>query len=185
MDLKIFKVIQAIVFATFFVSPAISANVLSPLPAEVTQRWHELEYVGQASLRRFGFHIYDATLWMASNRNDESYATTLSALSITYAKNIRAKKLLSSTKKEWRKLGITDKHPTDKWINELQEMWPDVKKGDQLIVIFEPGGNSSFYNKYKKLGTIEDADFGPAFLSIWLHKNASFKNKRKQLLGVS
>ena len=177
------KILQAIVLTSIFCVTALSAKVLSPLPSEVTQQWQDLVIIGQTSLKRFGFHIYDASFWMTSRQNDESYLTNLSALSITYKKNIRAEKLLSSTKKEWRKLGIANDYPTDAWLYELQQIWPDVKKGDQLIFVFDPNGMSTFFNTHKKLGTIEDSRFGPAFLSIWLGKNASFKKSRNELLG--
>ena len=185
MHQKAIKIFQVIVLTLFLSDFAVAAKVLSPLPAEVTRQWDELALIGETSLKRFGFHIYDASFWMASNRDDESFSTTLSALSITYAKNIRAEKLLSSTKKEWKKLGIANNHPTDAWLSELKQIWPDVKKGDQLIIVFEPGGDSTFFSKHKKLGTIGDTKFGPAFLAIWLDKNASFIKNRNELLGKS
>ena len=177
------KFVQVVVFATIIFVPTISANVLSPLPNEVAKRWNDLELVGQTSLKRFGFHIYDASFWMVSNRTDESFSTTLCALSITYEKNIRAEKLLSRTKKEWKKLGIAGEHPIDEWLSELRTIWPDIKKGDQLVIVFDPDGNSTFFSKNKALGSIQNAEFGPAFLSIWLDKNASFKKNRNELLG--
>ena len=178
------KATQVIVF-TLVLSGLAQSSTLSPLPASLAQQWQQLELIGQARLKRFGFHVYDASFWMTAkpNRDEKAFTTNLSALCITYARNIRVEKLLSSTEKEWRKLGIANKHPTVAWLNQLQQIWPDVKQGDQLIFVFDPNGESAFYNQNKKLGTISDKNFGPAFLSIWLDENASYKNKRNELLG--
>ena len=162
--------------------------ILSPLPSEVSQKWDNFEIVGQTTLRRFGFHVYDSTFWSTNqssvdiNSDDYLYNAT-NALSITYARKIPAQKLLTNTKKEWLRLGFADQYPLDEWLMILSKIWPDVNKGDQLIVVTTPGGKSIFYSKYKRLGTIEDTKFGSAFLAIWLDKNSRFKKNRKELLG--
>ena len=187
MKFKFCSLGQPVVFTVLFFFPlaflASPSAVMSPLSAEVVRNWNGLELMGQTSLTRFGFHIYDASFWMASDRSEDSYSSSLSALSITYAKNIRAEKLLSSTKKEWTKLGIAKKHPVGTWLAELRTMWPDVSKGDQIIFVFDPDGSSTFFSQEKKLGSIDDPEFGPAFLSIWLSEKSRFTKNRNELLG--
>lgn len=159
------------------------AEITGPLPTIVKQQWQDLEKVGQTRLRRFGFHIYDASFWMIGKGEDDNYTNSICALSITYARDIPASKLLSSTKEEWDRFGFADKYPIDAWLSALEDIWPDVAEGDQLIVVSNPQGETAFFNKDKQLGIIPDAQFGSAFLSIWLAEEAQFSKKRKELLG--
>ena len=159
------------------------AAVKSPLPEVVKLQWQGFEMVGQTTLKRFGLHIYDASFWVLEDKLPDFMNSNTCALSITYARNIRAKNLLSNTKKEWNRLGLADKHPIDAWLKILKNLWPDVKKGDQLVVVTQPDGKTTFFNNQSSLGTIDDSEFGAAFLAIWLDENSRFKKNRKELLG--
>jgi len=167
---------------------ATNNQALSPLPNEVKEKWSNFSLVGQTTLRRYGFHVYDSSFWSIGDKTDEIYTadflrTNSYALSITYARKISAQKLLSSTKKEWQRLGFAGRYPLDAWLTMLENIWPSVEKGDQLIVVVTSEGKTTFFSKNNSLGTIDDANFGPAFLSIWLDENSRFKKNRRELLG--
>ena len=162
---------------------SVSAGVKSHLPEIVTLEWQGLQLVGQTTLRRFGFHIYDASLWEIKDKPENALDINTRALCITYARNIRASQLLYSTKKEWERLGFADQYPVEAWLTMLKNIWPDVNAGDQLVFVTSPKGKSYFYNNRNTIGTIEDSAFGPAFLAIWLDKNSRYKKNRKELLG--
>lgn len=166
-------------------SPAGATNdrTLSPLPNVVTEKWNDFSLVGQTTLRRFGFHVYDASFWVIGEKSNDFLHSETHALSITYARKISVKQLLSSTKKEWQRLGFATSHPLDAWLIMLENIWPSVEKGDQLVVVVSTNGHTTFFNNSTSLGTIDDKNFGPAFLSIWLDKNSRFKKNRKELLG--
>lgn len=161
----------------------VHATIDSPLPDVVQQQWQGFEMVGKTRLRHFGFHIYDAAFWMLGTIDTNSISKNTCALSITYARNIDAQKLLSSTDEEWRRLGFADKYPIDAWLKLLEKIWPDVGDGDQLIVVTKPNGSTDFFNKDTSLGTVNDPQFGGAFLAIWLDENSRFTKNRKELLG--
>ncbi len=164
-----------------------SSKTLSPLPNFIEKEWKSLNIVGQTTLKKFGFHVYDATFWVNNHQGDkfssDMIETSICALSITYARKIKAKHLLSNTKKEWQRLGIADHYQTDAWLKILSNIWPNVDKGDQLIFIKTNDGKNVFYSKEKILGTIDDPNFGTAFLSIWLDEKSKFKRNRKELIG--
>lgn len=158
-------------------------QILSPLPNQVTERWDDFSFVGQTTLRRFGFHVYDSSFWLMGANSSDQLHTRTRALSITYARKISVQDLLSSTKKEWERLGFATRYPLDAWLIMLENIWPNVEKGDQLVVVVTTQGQTTFFNKSSSLGTIDDANFGPAFLSIWLDENSRFEKNRKELLG--
>ncbi len=161
----------------------VSANIMSPLPKIMESQAHQLKLIGQTRFKKFGFHIYDASFWMQNNEEGKELCTNFCALSITYARNIEAIRLLESTEKEWKRLGFHKKYPVKTWLDSLDEIWPDVQSGDQLVVMTSPSGKTVFYNKDARLGELNDPEFGPAFLAIWLDEKSRYSKNRKELLG--
>jgi hypothetical protein len=45
-----------------------------------------------------------------------------------------------------------------------------------------PDGQTIFYKGKQEIGRVDDAEFGPAFLSIWLDPNTRSKPLRAKLL---
>ena len=172
-----------IIIVIIFVSGSLYAVTKSPLPEVVKLDWPKLEMVGQTSLKRYGLHIYDASYWMLEGKASDFFSTNTHALSITYARKISSDRLLSSTKKEWIRLGFAEQYPIDAWLKILEHLWPDVTKGDQLIAVSSPDGKTTFYDNKEPIGTIEDANFGTVFFAIWLDENSRFKKNREELLG--
>ena len=52
-----------------------------------------------------------------------------------------------------------------------------------MTAVVTPGGATRFYNQDRGIGRIEDPEFGPAFLSIWLDSRSAVKELRGELLG--
>ena len=162
--------------------PAANRESISPLPPGVQSEWKQVEMAGQAEFSRFGMHIYDASLWrLYANTGDTGARAT--ALSITYARNISARRLLSSTHKEWQRLGFAQRYPIRAWISALENIWPDVRQGDNLTAVISAQGDCVFYSHQGRLGRINDRDFGPAFLDIWLSPDARYPKHTRALLG--
>jgi hypothetical protein len=62
-------------------------------------------------------------------------------------------------------------------------MWPDVKKGDKIAFDVDDLGVSRFYYNGTWVGSLEDPDFAPAFIAIWLSPKTSRPAHRKGLLA--
>ncbi len=173
------------IFLTLFLpaSLAHSSETLANLPHSVTSHWQQARQLGEATFTRFGLHIYDASYWQLSLNTEQGHLSSATALSIQYARNISADKLLSSTYKQWQRLGFADHYPLESWLEQLRKIWPDVEPGDQLVFISANDGSNSFYSADKKLGSVKDSQFNTAFLDIWLSPDAKYKKHRKELLG--
>ena len=159
------------------------AEIDSNLPTIATSQWKTVEQVGETRFKKFGLHVYDASFWSLRDNTSRQEPITATALSISYARNVKAKLLLSSTYKEWRRLGFAQRHPLDAWLDSLEKIWPDIKKGDYLVFTSTSDGDNIFYSDNKILGNINDPAFGPAFLDIWLSINATNQKNRRELLG--
>ena len=145
------------------------------IPADPIAR---LVLVGQGEMNWMLWKIYDIRLYSA----DGGYAknSVPVALSITYARDIKATRLLQSTVDEWQRLSIDYK---PQWVQQLEQIWPSVKAGDTIDFVVNAEQANQFYWNKKLIGEITDASFAEAFLSIWLSPDSRQPGLRKLLTG--
>ena len=139
----------------------------------------DLQLIGQGSMSWFFIDLYDAELY--SKTGQYQLDQFPQALNITYQKNITKQDLLSATEKQWQQLGVNEQQALQ-WLSTLNTLWPNIKKGDQLLFRVEMNGDGYFYHNQQPLGGIKDKQFSSAFLSIWLSPNTSEPALRKQLI---
>lgn len=140
-------------------------------PAAGLTRW------GSGEFRRFGFLVYEATLWAAG---DDPLRPPL-ALKLTYKRHIAGKDIAAASVKEIRHLGMADSAQLKRWGEQMDRIFPDVKPGDQILGLHMPDGARFFYND-QPAGTIDDSAFAHAFFAIWLDRNTSAPDLRAALL---
>ena len=147
----------------------------------------DLTEVGRGELTWFGFSVYDAHLYTASGKF-EGLQTAPVALEIRYERNIESRQLVETTRKEWRRLAgaldLGDPARTDRWLEAVGRIWPDVGPGDRIVTVLGEDGITRFYGTQGYLGTVEDPDFGPALLGIWLHPETRVGDLRADLIGA-
>ncbi|QIZ75680.1 chalcone isomerase family protein [Ferrimonas lipolytica] len=141
----------------------------------------ELKAVGQTELSVLWFPVYRATLYSDDGHYGGIEPPLL--LQLEYRRDISRQALLEHTKQEWLKLGIDKRFDVQPWIEQLQLLWPQISKGDQLVFHFGETQSSFYYNQ-RQLGHIDDANFGAAFAAIWLDEGASYPRHRLELIGA-
>lgn len=172
-----------VVFCMAFASHSATAtDVPLPLIQDSDINLHKL---GDGTLKWFGFSIYDAALWTENHSVVNDLFSKPLLLSITYKKNISSQNLVATTKSQWQELGIDSESKHSNWLDQLAQIWPDVKKGDVIASIVWPDGKTSFYSDTEYLGTISDPAFGPNFFAIWLSPDTTNPKLRRQLLGIT
>ena len=141
-----------------------------------------LEEVGRSSLRVMVFKVFDSALFT----EDGEWLTPKTSFryELTYARTIAGAVLASQTTKEWDHLGFTDERQSS-WVQYLEAIWPDVSKGDTITFDVDAAGVSRFYFNGEWLGAIEDPDFAPTFIAIWLSPETSRPAHREGLLADS
>ena len=162
------------------VSAALPARAAEPSPLE------GLVEVGRGELTWFGLSVYDAHLYTASGRFEGLDAPPV-ALEIRYERDIEGRQLVETTRKEWRRLsgplGLDDPARVEGWLAAVGRIWPDVGPGDRIISLLAADGTMRFYGNDGLLGVVEDPDFGPALLGIWLHPETRVADLRSELVG--
>ena len=141
----------------------------------------ELKKVGEAKLKVLFWDVYNSSLY---NQTGVYQAEQFpQALKINYLRDIDAEDLIKRTQDEWENLGI--KQATfSQWIPLLTNIFPNIKKGDTLLLSVNENQQSEFFFNGKTIGTITDKTFGKSFLRIWLDENCSYPKVRNKLIGL-
>jgi hypothetical protein len=140
-----------------------------------------LKKVGEAKLKVFFWDVYNSSLYNQTGEYQEEQFPQ--ALKINYLRDIDAEDLIERTQDEWKKLGI-EQITYKQWIPLLTNIFPDIKKGDTLLLSVSENLQSEFYFNGQTIGKISDLNFGKSFLRIWLDKNCSYPKVRDQLIGL-
>ena len=164
----------------------VSAQSVEPTDHSVTATSDELALatgvwplVGEARLKVFIWEVYDSALFTPSGRwqGDAPYQ-----LSLHYLRDIPAAKLIEETKKAWQEQGRN--HPKqNEWLALLDQLWPDITEGDNLVFGLNASGASAFWFNGSPIGSIDDRDFGALFGGIWLDPDTPRPGLRAQLIG--
>lgn len=182
-----FAVVIAFSIATFaFVSPPSNAKDIKFINTVVEKSAHELPFkqVGQAKFTVLFWDIYQSRLLTSSGSFSALSAQEPILFEIRYLRDITSKDLVDRTVEQWQHIGEKESLYSE-FIQRLAELWPDIKKGDQLSLLTSHDGSSEFFHNGKSIGVIEAKEFGPLFLAIWLSEKTSQPKLRKRLLGLN
>jgi hypothetical protein len=162
---------------------AVGTAAHARLPEPVVGGEYGLNQVGAGDLSWLGRPIYHASLWTAGGRFEGYAAGEPVALSLWYRREFSREELLRITATAWRLLGDVPSERRQAWLAQLRSLWWDVASGDNVTTVVLPGGATRFYDQRGFRGSIDDPEFGPAFLSIWLDSRSVVGDLRIRLLG--
>jgi hypothetical protein len=141
----------------------------------------QLKKVGEAKLKVLFWDVYNSSLY--SQTGEYQTEKFPQALKISYLRDIDAEDLIKRTQEEWVKLGIKQETFTP-WLPLLTNIFPNIKKGDTLLLSVSEDRRSEFFFNGEAIGKISDQTFGKSFLRIWLDENCSYPRVRNQLIGL-
>ena len=141
-------------------------------PLAGLRRW------GSGEFRRFGFLVYEATLWAGADPVRPPLA-----LNLAYKRSIAGRDIAAASVKEMRQLG-SDPAWLQPWEERMARLFPDVRQGDQILGVYRPDG-ALFYFNGQALGRIDDGEFARRFFAIWLDPRTRAPELRAALLGAA
>lgn len=144
------------------------AGLAMEAPAKL-RRW------GSGEFRRFGFLVYEATLWAG----DDPLRPPL-MLRLDYKRNIAGTAIAEASVKEMRRT-VADEARLADWGGRMARIFPDVRSGDHILGHHRPEG-AVFMQGERLLGRIDEPDFAQAFFGIWLDPRTSAPELRAALL---
>ena len=140
--------------------------------------------VGQGTMRFLGFEVYRARLWAQPGFDADNYAAHPLALELTYQRNFTAEAIAKRSIEEMRRVAPFGPEQAERWQTALQAALPDVKPGDTLTGIYQPGSGATFRLGPRVVGEVADPEFARLFFGIWLSPNTSEPALRQALLAA-
>lgn len=134
---------------------------------------------GSGDMRWFGLRLYNAVLWVAGDSLSDD---TAYALQLTYQRDIAKSRLVGATLDELKRLGEQDEARLARWQAALEQVFPDVRQGDQITGAHLPGSGARFYLNGRLTGAVADERFARAFFAIWLSPQTREPALRQALL---
>jgi hypothetical protein len=158
------------------VSTASAGSITAP------ENWNK---VGEAELKVLWFHIYSAALFTPSGKylNVDVNKPNPLLLELTYKRNISKADLIEETEEQLEMFTESEKIPI--WIGQLNQIWPEISKGDQLSFWIDEQGHGNFFYNQSWIGVVTEPEFSNAFINIWLSEKSSYPELAKELRGES
>lgn len=139
--------------------------------------------IGKSRLTVWGFQVYDARLWALPGFKPDNLLTQPFALELAYLRDFSNKEIAESSITEMRRSAIISDEQAKSWMNEIQRVIPDIKKGDRVMGIHRPGYGAQLLVNGKSSGEIRDTEFARLFFGIWLSLKTSEPKMRAALLA--
>ncbi len=153
-------------------------------PPELADELPGARQRGAAVMRFFGLRIYEARLWSPTPLAGDPVEQPL-ALELVYARALAGALIARRSIEEMQGIGRFSGAQSARWLLALEALFPDVRDGDRLTGIWQPGRSARFYFNGRLRGELADAEFARLFFGIWLSPRTSEPGLRAQLLGGS
>lgn len=138
---------------------------------------------GEATLRFFGLRVYHARLWTRPDFQPERFLEQPVVLELEYLRDLKGGAIAERSVQEMRRAGGFNEAQAERWLAEIRRIFPDVKNGDRLTGLHEPGVGARFWHNGQPAGAVADPAFGRLFFGIWLAPSTSEPAMRLALLG--
>ncbi len=139
--------------------------------------------IGKGRLVVWGFQVYDARLWALPGFKPDNLPAQPFALELAYLRDFTSEDTAERSIKEMRRSASINDEQAKTWLAAMQRVIPDIKKGDRIMGVNQPGVGAQFLVNGKASGEIRDAEFARLFFGIWLSPKTSEPKLRGVLLS--
>jgi hypothetical protein len=157
--------------------------VAAPPPPELAAELPGAQWAGTARMRFFTFNVYDAALWVAPGFSASRYAQSAFGLQLSYLRSLDGHAIAERSLTEMRKAATLTPAQEQRWLTAMEQTFPDVKAGDRITGIHQPGVGARFWFNGTARGGVADAEFSRLFFGIWLAETTSEPRLRTALLA--
>ena len=152
---------------------------------ELTGALPEHRLLGTARLTVYGFKVYDSRLWVAPGFSGDNFANQAFGLELDYLRDFQNDAIVERSLTEMQRFGALTTEQVSAWRVAMLRVIPNVKKGDRIMGIHNPGAGATFWVNGQRVGDIADAEFARLFFSIWLSPKTSQPKMRSSLLATA
>ncbi len=150
--------------------------------------WDNWQQVGRATLTWGPFNVYHSALLTPDGKYQAQKWPQ--ALAIDYLRSIDRQELAKATADQWQALGLTDSAQKNGWLKAVENTWPDVREGSEIVFVADDHGGQ-FYSRapdsviVNPIGKPFSPAFRDAFLAIWLSPATQYPDLRSKLTGTA
>ena len=155
-----------------------------PVPPELSLGLPQARLQGSSRFRYYGFHVYDAQLWVPPAFDAAQLFNQAFALSLVYARSLKARDIAERSIEEMRRQATVSEADAQRWLQAMTAAFADVRSGDRLTGLHLPDGGASFFFNGQATQSINDQRFATLFFGIWLSSATSAPSVRRDLLGA-
>ena len=141
------------------------------------------QLAGSAKLTVWGFDVYRASLWVGPSFRQSRYSDHAFALELAYLRKFDAAAITQRTLDEMQRQAKLPPEKVRVWREAMLSIFPDVKPGDRITGIHQPGAPTRFLVNGKPKGEMVDDEFDQLFFGIWLSEATSEPALRQALLA--
>ena len=138
---------------------------------------------GEATLRFFGMRVYSARLWTLPDFRSDKLGDQPLVLELDYLRDLKGSAIAERSLQEMRRVGSISEAQGQRWLEQMQRIFPDVKAGDRLTGQLLPGQGAAFWHNGRPAGRVPETEFAALFFGIWLSPGTSEPDMRLALLG--
>ena len=161
---------------------AATAGADTQAPAHVHRYVDDARLAGTGRLNWYGFHVYDAALFVSPGFDLANASTQPFVLELTYARRLDGKGIAGASRDEIARLGFGTDAQRARWHEQMLKLFPNVEKGRRLAGVNVPDIGARFYFDGQFLGSIDEPAFARAFFAIWLDERTRAPQLRENLL---
>jgi hypothetical protein len=154
-------------------------------PPEVATAMPGATLRGEGRLRFLGMRVYGARLFVLDGFRADDFQQHPAALELRYERELSGPRIAERSLVEMRKVGEVPEAKAGPWLAFMQKTFPDVKEGDRITGLHQPGEGMAFFVNGKAGGALRDAEFARLFMGIWLSPRSSEPALRRALLGLA
>lgn len=158
------------------------AHAADPVAPDHVRAHFVAHLAGEARLTWFGFHVYDARLFVPSGFDAVDAVAQPFALELTYARSLEGKAIAQTSRDEIARLGFGTELQRERWFEAMLRVIPDVEHGRRITGVNLPARGVRFYVDGRDAGSIDDPEFARAFFAIWLDPRTRSPQVRDGLL---
>lgn len=155
-----------------------------PTPPELAQNLPQARLQGSSRFRYYGFHVYDAQLWVPPTFDAVKLFSQPFALSLIYARSLKARDIAERSVQEMRRQTTVSEAEAQRWMQAMTAAFADVRDGDRLTGLHLVDAGASFFFNGQATQSINDKRFAALFFGIWLSSATSAPGLRRDLLGA-
>jgi hypothetical protein len=181
--------LSAVVLSLTFALPALAkekevAGV--KFPETMTVEGKELKFNGAGLRKKMVFKVYAAGLYLENTSQDGAQVVSsdqTKVVRMSMLRDLEKTKITDAISEGVEKNNKAQMPSLKARLDTFNAAIPDLKKGDELTILYVPGKGTTVQSKGGKEISVEGKDFADALFGVWLGANPVDDSLKDGMLG--